>query len=163
MSDTPIKARRQALGLSVDDMCARLGVNKSRWLNIELGLRLPKEEEAQTITAALGLNVDVCRAPSRQVLPRVATLTVYGPHWAQPTGEEVRALLVAAELTAGEAARLVGVKDARTVRKWLSFDADHVEVCKRQGQPHSMSAIPYAAWALLADAAGHGQIWKGAA
>ncbi len=48
-----------------------------------------------------------------------------------------------AALSAREVAQLVGLSDARTVRRWTSGD----------------SSIPYAAWALLCDHAGIGKIW----
>ena len=66
--------------------------------------------------------------------------------WTQPTGEEVREVLRLAGLTGGAAAKRLGlgVKGDRTVRRWIGED----------------SRIPYAAWALLCDLAGLGQIWR---
>lgn len=66
--------------------------------------------------------------------------------WSQPTGEEVREVLRLAELTGGVAAKRLGLgaKGDRTVRRWVGED----------------SHIPYAAWALLCNLAGLGQIWK---
>ena len=66
--------------------------------------------------------------------------------WSHPTGEEVREVLRLAELTGGVAAKRLGLgaKGDRTVRRWVGED----------------SHIPYAAWALLCDFAGLGQIWK---
>lgn len=66
--------------------------------------------------------------------------------WVPPTGEEVREVLRLASLTGGNAAKVLGlgVKGDRTVRRWVAED----------------SPIPYAAWALLCDFAGHGCIWK---
>lgn len=68
----------------------------------------------------------------------------YGPHWAQPTAEDVRAIISAAGLTGSKAAHLVGVSSSRTVRKWTGGER----------------LIPYAAWAILCEAAGFGMIWK---
>lgn len=66
--------------------------------------------------------------------------------WTQPTGEEVREALRLAGLTGGAAAKRLGLgaKGDRTVRRWIGED----------------SQIPYAAWALLCDFAGLGEIWK---
>lgn len=66
--------------------------------------------------------------------------------WTQPTGEEVREVLRRAGLTGGAAAKRLGLgaKGDRTVRRWISEDSN----------------IPYAAWALLCDFAGLGEIWK---
>ncbi|WP_299315590.1 transcriptional regulator [uncultured Halomonas sp.] len=66
--------------------------------------------------------------------------------WTQPTGEEVREALRLAGLTGGAAAKRLGLgaKGDRTVRRWIGED----------------SHIPYAAWALLCDFAGLGEIWK---
>lgn len=66
--------------------------------------------------------------------------------WTQPTGEEVREALRFAGLTGGAAAKRLGLgaKGDRTVRRWIRED----------------SHIPYAAWALLCDFAGLGEIWK---
>ena len=66
--------------------------------------------------------------------------------WSQPTGEEVREVLRLAELTGGVAAKRLGLgaRGDRTVRRWVGED----------------SHIPYAAWALLCNLAGLGQIWK---
>ena len=66
--------------------------------------------------------------------------------WIEPTGEEVRAVLVAAGFSGGQAARILGLgpQGNRSVRRWAGVDG----------------GIPYAAWALLCDFAGQGQIWK---
>lgn len=66
--------------------------------------------------------------------------------WKQPTGEEVREVLRLSGLTGAKAARTLGLslKGDRTVRRWVGEN----------------SPIPYAAWAILCDCAGLGQIWK---
>ena len=66
--------------------------------------------------------------------------------WRQPTGEVVSEAVRRAELTGGVAAKRLGLgeKGERTVRRWVGED----------------SHIPYAAWALLCNLAGLGQIWK---
>ncbi|WP_033415821.1 hypothetical protein [Hahella ganghwensis] len=66
--------------------------------------------------------------------------------WEQPTGEEIREVLHIAGLTGSGAARKLGLgkKGDRTVRRWVGED----------------SAIPYAAWALLCNFAGLGEIWE---
>ncbi|MDE5179897.1 transcriptional regulator [Vibrio fluvialis] len=91
---------------------------------------------------------------------RSETLTAFGDGWAQPTGEEVRQMLSKCELSASKAAALVGVSDARTVRKWTSYDPIEVEKIKQAGKKSNMQKIPYAAWAVLAESAGYGCIWK---
>lgn len=80
------------------------------------------------------------------VLIRLECLRPAARSWEQPTGEEVREVLRAANLTGSQAAKLLGlgVTGDRTVRRWVGED----------------SAIPYAAWALLCDLAGLGCIWK---
>lgn len=67
-------------------------------------------------------------------------------HWCRPTGSEIRAVLQRAGLTGKEAARILGLsaKGDRTIRRWVGDD----------------SPIPYAAWAILCDVAGFGQIWR---
>lgn len=68
-------------------------------------------------------------------------------HWTQPSGEEIREVLRLAGFTGGHAARVLGLgtKGDRTVRRWIG----------------EQSAIPYAAWAILCEFAGLGEIWKG--
>jgi hypothetical protein len=66
--------------------------------------------------------------------------------WEQPSPEEIREVLRRAELTGSAAAKLVGISESRTIRRWTG------------GQ----SPIPYAAWALLCETAGLGAIWKSA-
>jgi len=46
-------------------------------------------------------------------------------------------------LTGGEAAKLLGISDGRTIRRWTGGD----------------SPIPFAAWAILCNVAGLGLIW----
>lgn len=66
--------------------------------------------------------------------------------WEPPTGDEVREVLRLAGFTGGMAAKMIGLgkKGDRTVRRWIGEETH----------------IPYAAWALLCDFAGLGQIWK---
>lgn len=66
--------------------------------------------------------------------------------WLQPIGEEIREVLKVAGLTGSQAAKALGLgeKGDRTIRRWSGDDSD----------------IPYAAWALLCDLAGLGQIWR---
>lgn len=91
---------------------------------------------------------------------RPDTLIPFGDDWAQPNGSEVREMLKLCNLTGSEAAALVGVKDGRTVRKWTSFDPVGVAEAKAAGKKHNMTPIPFAAWAILAERAGLGMIWK---
>jgi len=81
-----------------------------------------------------------------QSIIRKACLQPASLAWPQPSGEEVRELLRRAGFTGGQAARKLGLGERgdRTVRRWISEE----------------SAIPYACWALLADFAGFGPIWK---
>jgi hypothetical protein len=66
--------------------------------------------------------------------------------WSQPSGEEIREVLKLAGFTGGKAAKALGLgtKGDRTVRRWIGEE----------------SQIPYAAWALLCNFAGLGEIWK---
>lgn len=79
---------------------------------------------------------------------RLETLST-GDKWVPPTGSEIKTLMRVADLTSNGLALLVGLSTDvkapgnRTVRRWTSGDA----------------TIPYAAWALLAHAAGLGMIW----
>ncbi len=91
---------------------------------------------------------------------RPETLLPFGDGWAQPTGAEVREMLKRCELTGSEAASLVGISDARTVRKWSAFDPVEVEKSKQEGRKTNMQRIPFAAWAILAERAGFGRIWN---
>jgi hypothetical protein len=63
--------------------------------------------------------------------------------WQQPQAGEVRAVLSLAGLTGGEAAKLLGISDGRTIRRWTGGD----------------SPLPFAAWAILCNMAGLGVIW----
>jgi hypothetical protein len=63
--------------------------------------------------------------------------------WNTPTGEEVKLILKLANLS-GSAAGLVAGVDGRTIRRWTGEER----------------AIPFAAWALLAECAGLGCIWR---
>ena len=74
---------------------------------------------------------------------RPSTIMGYGDDWEAPTGEEIKTILKLAELSGSQAGLLVGV-NSRTIRKWTGEERE----------------IPYAAWSLLVDAAGCGQIWK---
>lgn len=91
---------------------------------------------------------------------RPETLVPFGDDWAQPTGAEVREMLKRCELKGSEAAALVGVSGGRTVRKWAAFDPVEVEKAKQEGRKTNMQRIPFAAWAILAECAGFGCIWK---
>ncbi len=62
--------------------------------------------------------------------------------WQQPSGADVRIVLSMANLSGSDAGALVNV-NSRTIRKWTGDD----------------QKIPFAAWALLVDRAGLGQIW----
>lgn len=94
------------------------------------------------------------------VIIRPETLTPFGLDWAQPTGEEVREILRLCGLSGSQAAALVGVSDSRTVRKWSAYDPVEVEKAKQEGRKINMQRIPFAAWAILAECAGFGLIWK---
>ena len=70
--------------------------------------------------------------------------------WECPTGDEIRRVLKLAGLSGSEAAKVLGLHTSssrnsggRTIRRWTSGE----------------TAIPYAAWAILCDLAGFGQIW----
>lgn len=79
---------------------------------------------------------------------RLETLST-GDCWVPPTGSEIKTLMRVADLTSNGLALLVGLTTDvnapgnRTVRRWTSGEVK----------------IPYAAWALLAHAAGLGMIW----
>lgn len=81
---------------------------------------------------------------SDQTEIRPECLRPFSEGWQQPTPAEVRTVLKLAGLTGSETARLVGISDGRTVRRWTGGDAP----------------IPFAAWALLCEAAGLGTIWR---
>jgi len=67
----------------------------------------------------------------------------YGAGWICPKPEEIRTLLQIAELTGSKAATLTGLKDSRTVRRWIGGD----------------TPIPFSSWAILVEYAGFGKIW----
>jgi hypothetical protein len=66
--------------------------------------------------------------------------------WMPPTGDEIREVLRLSGFSGSKASKSLGLgsKGDRTVRRWAGEE----------------SPIPYAAWALLCDFAGLGQIWK---
>ena len=66
--------------------------------------------------------------------------------WQQPNGQEVRAALELAGLSDSAAANVIGLSknSGKTVRRWINEE----------------TTIPYACWAILADCAGYGVIWK---
>lgn len=74
-----------------------------------------------------------------------AHLRPFDAMWQRPTGDVIKEVLHRANLSGERAAQLTGVKDGRTIRRWTGDERE----------------IPYAAWALLCDAAGLGQIWRG--
>ena len=74
---------------------------------------------------------------------RKETLLPFGPSWARPTSDEIKEMLLVGELNYFEAAELVGIKKVSTFKTWCT-----------QGN------VPYAVWALLANHAGYGCIWK---
>ena len=64
--------------------------------------------------------------------------------WVQPNSQDIRIVIKLAKCTGSQIAKLIDV-DSRTIRKWVSEERK----------------IPFAAWAVLVDLAGLGQIWKG--
>ena len=72
---------------------------------------------------------------------RQETLT-QAPQWVPPTADEIRQLIKMTGMTGGEIAACVGVS-GRRIREWAA-----------------KGGIPYAAWAIMADVAGLGKIWK---
>ena len=68
-------------------------------------------------------------------------------YWSRPTGAEIQEVMRRAGMSGRKAEAYLGLSDknnGRQIRKWISLE----------------SSIPYAAWALLCDAAGLGQIWR---
>jgi hypothetical protein len=66
--------------------------------------------------------------------------------WVQPTGVEIREVIRRTGLTGRATADVIGLSEkggGRQVRRWISEE----------------SPIPYAAWAILCELAGLGQIW----
>lgn len=53
------------------------------------------------------------------VLIRSECFLPFGAGWDCPTPEEIRTLMQIAELTGSKAATLTGLKDSRTVRRWV--------------------------------------------
>ena len=90
---------------------------------------------------------------------RKETLRAFGPDWAQPTGLEVREMLKLCNLSGSQAAKLVGVSDGRTVRKWTSYNPEDVAAAKAIGKKINQQRIPFAAWAILAERGGFGRLW----
>lgn len=68
------------------------------------------------------------------------------PFWIRPTGAEIQEVVRRAGLSGRKAESYLGLPPVggRQIRKWISGE----------------SSIPYAAWALLCDAASLGQIWR---
>ncbi|MEX3555939.1 MAG: XRE family transcriptional regulator [Burkholderia gladioli] len=68
------------------------------------------------------------------------------PFWIRPMGAEIQEVVRRAGLSGRKAESYLGLPPVggRQIRKWISGE----------------SSIPYAAWALLCDAAGLGQIWR---
>jgi hypothetical protein len=77
-------------------------------------------------------------------LLKPAHLRPFDADWQRPTGEVIKEVLQRANLSGKRAAQLTGMGDDRTIRRWTGDERE----------------IPYAAWALLCDAAGLGQIWR---
>jgi hypothetical protein len=77
-------------------------------------------------------------------LIKPANLLPFSDAWKAPEGEAIKEVLAKAGLTGAQAAQLTGTANDRTVRRWTGGESN----------------IPYAAWALLCDAAGLGQIWR---
>jgi hypothetical protein len=71
-------------------------------------------------------------------------LRPFSEKWEPPVGEAVKEVLYKAGLTNVQAAQFTGTANDRTVRNWTG----------------GRTPIPYAAWALICDAAGLGQIWR---
>lgn len=70
---------------------------------------------------------------------------VNAENWVAPTKDEVKEVLKMAGFTGGQAGTFLGLQGkGRTVRRWSG----------------GYATIPYAAWALLCEAAGLGCIWK---
>ncbi len=92
-----------------------------------------------------------CYKTASAVLIRVETLSA-AKDWVQPTPEEIKEVLVLAQLNQGSASEFLGLvaqstttgKVSRSMRRWTD----------------GVTPIPYAAWALLVHKAGLGQIWE---
>ncbi|EBM5962825.1 transcriptional regulator [Salmonella enterica] len=68
----------------------------------------------------------------------------YGKGWVCPTPGEIRILMQISGLTGSKVASLTGVKDSRTVRRWVGGD----------------TPIPFSSWAILVEYVGLGKIWS---
>lgn len=66
-------------------------------------------------------------------LPAEVLLEYSDPNYRPPNGDEIREATRIAGLPASQAAQLLGVTTARTIRKWIGGERD----------------IPYSAWRLL--------------
>jgi hypothetical protein len=75
---------------------------------------------------------------------RPENLLPFSDGWKRPDVEGIKEALAKAGLTQEQAAEIVGIKEGRTVRRWVGGE----------------TPIPYAPWALICDLAGLGQIWK---
>lgn len=75
---------------------------------------------------------------------RPENLLPFSDGWKGPDSDGIKEALTLAGLTQERAAKIVGIKEERTVRRWVGGD----------------TPIPYAPWALICDLAGLGQIWK---
>lgn len=75
---------------------------------------------------------------------RDACMRPFDMGWEAPTGDEIRQVLKKAGLSGVQAAKLTGVKEGRTVRRWTGEESE----------------IPYSCWAILCEVAGFGMIWK---
>lgn len=90
--------------------------------------------------------------PARSHVPKQTLLPA--TEWTPPTADDVKAMLCICDLSQYQAGLYLGLavqpatnrsgNTCRTVRRWLNGE----------------STIPYAAWALLADRAGFGEIWR---
>jgi len=81
-----------------------------------------------------------------QIIIRPTCLCPCTEEWEKPTGDEIREVLRLAGFSGAKAAQKIGLgkKGDRTIRRWISEETN----------------IPYAAWALLCDFAGLGNIWR---
>lgn len=68
---------------------------------------------------------------------------VNGEGWEKPAPNDIRLVLKLAGFTGSNAAKLLKISP-RTIRKWTGGD----------------QSIPFAAWCLLVERAGLGEIWK---
>jgi hypothetical protein len=71
------------------------------------------------------------------------SLRQFTDFWEQPDAEAVRAVLELGGLTGEGAAKRLGIRESRTVRRWTGAESN----------------ISYANWALLCEIAGLGKIW----